>query len=243
MKSGITFIAALLMALAGVRLSLAGQPVVSHLIVTDVNPLAFSVAWVASEASTCTVRLFDEQHRELADVKAVSESRQHPPAEDLGVMKVRVQGLRPDTNYLVQTVTTSKKDGKITVYPEKPISVRTEKNAVPVSNSVFAQKIYHKNQMKGDGSLLIASVDGESYPVSGWVGGQPNPPSPWALVDLNNLYSAKSHQNLEVRGGESITVEVLAGIRGYARFTGKVPQASQGAIIELSPPIVLTDSH
>ncbi|MEJ2430620.1 MAG: hypothetical protein P8075_17135 [Deltaproteobacteria bacterium] len=223
--------------------AMAGQPVVSHLIVTDVNPLAFSVAWVASEPSTCTVRLFDEQHRNLADVKTISESRQHRPAEDLGVMKVRVHGLRPDTNYLVQTVTTSKKDGKIIIYPEKPISVRTEKNAVPVSNSVFAQKIYHTNQMKGDGSLLIASVDGESYPVSGWVGAQPNPPSPWALVDLNNLYSARTHQNLEVRGGEKITVEVLGGVRGYSRFSGKVPHASQGSIIELSPPIVLKTSQ
>ena len=220
--------------------AMAGQPVASHLIITDVNPVAFSVVWVASEPSTCTVRLLDENHRSLADVKVISESVQHPPAEDLGVMKVRVRGVRPDTNYYLQTVTTSKKDGKITVYPDKPIPVHTEINTIPVSNSVLAQKIYHNKQLKGNGSLFIASVEGGSYPVSGWVGDQPNPPSPWTLVDLNNLYSAKTHQNLEVRGGETLTVEILGGVRGYTRYNSKVPHSSQGGIIELSPPIVLS---
>ena len=244
MKTGITFIVIPLMALAVVRWAMAGQPVISHLIVTDVNPLAFSVVWVASEPSTCTARLFDEQHRNLADVKATSESRQHPPAEDLGVMKVRVYGLHPDTNYLVQAVTTSKKDGKTTIFPEKPLSVRTEKNAVPVSNSIVTQKIYHKNQMNGDGSLLIVTVNGGSSPLSGWVGDQPNPPSPWTLVDLNNVYSGVTRQNLQLKGGEPVTVEVVGGLRGYARFTQKLPPLSPKSIfVELGPPIFLNNSQ
>ena len=157
-------------------------------------------------------------------------------------MQVKVEGLMPDTTYYLQTVTTSKADGKVTVHPKKPISARTEKTATPVNNSILAQKIYFKNETPGDGSLLIVSLEGSSYPVSGWVGEYPNPPSPWALIDLNNLYSVRTHQNLEVRGGESMTIEVLGGVRGYARYAGKVPHPSQGAIIELKPPIILTNT-
>ena len=222
--------------------AMAGQPVVSRLVVTDASPLSFSVVWIASEPSTCSLLLFNERHQKLADAKILSESGQHLPAEDLGVMKVRVNNLRPDTTYYIKTVTTSKSDGKITVYPEKPIPVRTEKSAVPVDNTILAQKIYFKDHITGDGCLLLVTVEGGSSPVSGWVGGQPNPPTPWTLADLNNVYSALSHQNLQLKGGETINVEVIGGLRGYAKFTRKLPPPSPKSIfVELGPPIFLSN--
>jgi hypothetical protein len=219
--------------------ALAGEPVVWRLIVTDVTPVSFSVVYISSESSTGSVRVFDKNMRELTGLKVLSESQLYPPAEDFGLIQVKVEGLKPNKTYYLQTVTASKSDGKVTVHPKDPVSVRTEKTAIPVNNSILAQKIYFKNEIPGDGSLLIVSLEGSSYPVSGWVGGYPNPPSPWALVDLNNLYSVNTHQNLEVRGGENIIVEVLGGVRGYARYVAKVPHPSKGAIIELTPPIVL----
>ena len=221
----------------------AGEPVVSRLIVTDVTPVSFSVVYVASEPCKGSIKVFDEKMRELTGLKVVSESQLHPPAEEYGLMQAKVEKLTPGTLYYLQTVTTSKSDGKVTIHPKEPIRVRTEKTATPVNNPILAQRIYFKNQVPGDGSLFIVSLEGSSYPVSGWVGQYPNPPSPWALVDLNNLYCVKSHQNLEVRGGERVTIEVLGGVRGYVRYTGKVPHPSQGAIIELTPPIVLTTSQ
>ena len=239
LSAWVCFLCVCLLVSTGVE---AGQPVVSRLVVTDVSPLSFSVVWIASEPSTCSLLLFNERHQKLADAKILSESGQHLPAEDLGVMKVRVNNLRPDTTYYIKTVTTSKSEGKITVYPEKPIPVRTEKSAVPVDNTILAQKIYFKDHITGDGCLLLVAVEGGSSPVSGWVGGQPNPPTPWTLVDLNNVYSKLTHQNLQLKGGEAMNVEVVGGLRGYAKFSRKLPPPSAKSIfVELGPPIFLSN--
>ena len=37
------------------------------------------------------------------DAVVVSDSAKHPPAEDIGVMKVKVIGLKPDSRYFFQT--------------------------------------------------------------------------------------------------------------------------------------------
>jgi len=243
MRNSVAIVITLLLCLVVVTWAESGQPVISRVLITDVTPVSFSVVWIASEPSTCSARVFDKSMKELAGPKISSESKRHPPAEESGLMQVKVEGLMPDTTYYLQTVTTSKADGKETIYPIKLISVRTEKSATPVNNNILAQKIYFKNQVPGDGSLLIVSLEGSSYPVSGWVGAYPNPPSPWALIDLNNLYSVRTHENLEVRGGESMTIEVLGGLRGYSRYTIKIPKPSKGAIIELKPPIVLTNTN
>ena len=126
----------------------AGQPTVSHLRVTDVGPLSFSVVWISSEPSTCSLRVYDEHRKALSGVKILSESSLYPPAEDLGVMKVRVSSLEADTTYYLRTVTISKADGKLTVYPKNPVCVRTEKSAIPVNNLVLAQKIYFKEMLR-----------------------------------------------------------------------------------------------
>jgi len=243
MRIYIAIIAFFMTCLSAVVCALAGQPAVSHLRITDVSPLSFSVVWISSEPSNSSLRVFDARQKELTSVTITSESSLHPPAEDLGVMKVRVSRLKADTTYYLQTITTAKADAKVTVHPKKPIRVRTEKSAIPVNNLVLAQKIYFENQSLGNGCLMVVSVKGGSYPVTGWVGGQANPPSPWALIDLNNIYSGQINKNLEMFGGETMTIEALGGKGGYFSYSRKIPSSSDGQIIEIKPPIVLSNSN
>jgi hypothetical protein len=218
----------------------AAYPVASRLVLTDVSPVSFSAVWAASEPSTCTLHVFDQQGRELTEISVISESAIHPPAEDIGVMKVRVNNLLPDTIYYLETVTTSKATGYVTVYPENPIPVLTEESAVPVNNKVLAQEIYTEHGDHAHGSLMVVMVEGGSYPITAWVGGQINPPSPWALADVNNIYSALTHENLQTHGGEAIRVDVFGGMQGDAELEAKAPTPSEGSIFfQLGPPIVL----
>jgi hypothetical protein len=222
----------------------AGQPVVSRLTITDVGTTSFSVVWISSEPSTCTLLVFDEQRELKTGVSIEPDSKEYPPAEELGVMKVSVSGpeIFPNTTYYVQTVTTSKADNQVTIYPQDPISVRTQKTAFPTNNFVLLQDIYFEDGEYGDGSLMIVSVEGSNYPVSGWVGEYPNPSSPWAPVDLNNVYSRLTREALEINGGEIMIIEVFGGVRGYAHSVREVPPPSVGIpFVQLSPPIILNN--
>jgi hypothetical protein len=211
----------------------------SPFILTDVTPNSFSVVWIASQASTCTLRVFNEQKQELS-VDVVSENAQQFPAEDIGIMKVRVNSLSPDNLYHFQTVTTSKADTSSTVYPEDPVMVRTEKKSRPVQNKVLIQEIYFDDDSHADGSLMLVSVETASHPISGWVGAVTNPPSPWAVVDLNNVYSFFTHENLQINGGEAINVDVIAGLRGFAHYPVQVLLANEGStFVEAGPPLTL----
>ena len=240
MRGLITSVVIAGLCLGGVTFALGGPPVVSQLLVTDVSPLSFSVVWIASEPSSCTLHVFDQHKRELGRLQIISESASHPPAEDLGVMKVRVSGLKPHTTYYIQTETTSKINGKATIYPVEPIIIQTEKTTFPVNNGVLVQKIYFRNRVAGNGSLLILSVTGCSHPVSGWVGGSTRPPSPYALIDLNNLYSSLTNKTFQVIGGEKMTVLGYGGLMGFGHYTSKVPPPTQNTIVELTPPVVIS---
>jgi hypothetical protein len=218
----------------------ADPPVVSRFVITDVNPRSFAAVWISSEPSTCNLKVFDEQKNLLSGLAIIPESEQHPPAEDLGVMMVRVGGLTPDTTYYLQSITTSKRDRSETIYPqETTINVRTQKSAIVVNNCILAQKIYSFGKVPANGSLLIVSVE-DSYPVSGWVGSSPNTLSAWALVDLNNVYDSSKNMNREISGGETMVVQVYGGANEYASYQSKVPTLCQsGIILTLDPPIVL----
>jgi hypothetical protein len=216
----------------------AGQPAVSQVTVTDVIPRAFSVFWVSSEPSTCDLLVYDDQGEELLTDETVSESASHHPAEDVGVMKVRVMELEPDTTYYFQTVTTSKSDGKVTTYPPEPMPVQTEVSAGPVDNDLLAHRILKSDGVTpGQGALLIAEVDEGSYPISGWLGNAGNGElAPYVLVDLNNTYGRDSHENLELAGGEAITLTSIGGFMGFRTLTGIVPdEIGNGGTQELDP--------
>ena len=205
------------------------------MVFADVSPISFSVIWTASEPSTGSLLVFDEQLQEVTGAHIEFVSTYHPPAEDLGVMKVTVSSLEPDSTYYVQTVTTSKSDGKVTIFPDDPISVHTQKSARVINNVSIAQDVYFEDGIYAVGSIVTMFVAGSNYPISGWVGDSISPP--YASVDTNNCYDATTLMNMDLLGGEIVIIEVFGGTEGYGREVDIVPE---GAGIKLvGPPIVL----
>jgi hypothetical protein len=129
-------------------------------------------------------------------------------------MKVRVSGLAVNTTYQFQTVTTSKADGLALVTPaySELLSVVTESATTAVTNDLIKQSIYDETGSAADGTLLVASVEGGTYPITAWVG--EDLASPWARVDLNQIYSASTHENLQLQGDEELTLWSYGGLLG-----------------------------
>jgi hypothetical protein len=205
---------------------------VKHIMVTDVTPDGLSVVWQSSKPATCSLVVYDGTGMPLSDIDIVSESASHAPAEDRGVMKVRVSGLQPATTYRIRTLTTLKEDGGIDVAPLDPdfLEVETESPTSAVQNYLISQRIYDENGDPADGALLVASVDGGRYPVTAWVGeGE-------ARVDLNEVYSKDSYEKLELLGGEELTLWSFGGLLGNYVNVQKTPDPSyQGDVVTAIP--------
>jgi len=205
----------------------AGSLDANHITVADVTPDGFSVIWQVDEPSTGDLAIYDSADVLLSDVFRESESEFHPPAEDIGVMKVRVTGLQPDTTYRFQTLTIAKADGLAVFTPAYPqlMEVTTESATVVVNNDPVKQMIYDEDGNPGDGALLLASVEGGDYPVSAWVGQDVE--TPWARIDLNQVYSALTHENLQLMGGEEMSLWSIGGVLGnYVNMQKVQPQAN-----------------
>ena len=205
---------------------------VDHITVTDVTPDSFSVVWQATEASTCSLAVYDDTNTLLGNLDITSESALHPPAEDNGVMKVTVSGLQPNTTYRFQTVTTSISGGIARVAPAylDLLEVVTESATVAVANDPLEQEVYDEDEIAADGTLLMASVEGGAHPVTAWVG--ENVYGPYAQVDLNQIYSELTHENLQLLGDEELTLWSFGGMLGnyvnvqkIAAPTGQVQMA------------------
>jgi hypothetical protein len=198
--------------------------------ITDVTPTAFSVVWEANEPSTPSITVFDDAFNDITGTLVITnESAEHPPAEDLGVMKVRVTGLVPDTQYYFQTVTVAKADGTSVIYPDNDnIPVATTLTSVIVDNNLIFIQIFESDGISvAHGTLLSAEVQGALHPVTGWQGD--GIPDPYAYVDLNNLYGEATGENLELSGGEAITLRVFGGSSGTLLINGVLPDESGDA--------------
>lgn len=209
--------------------------------VTDVTPSAFSLVWVASQGASCSANVYADPDGQVSitGLNIIPDSANHPPAEQNGVMKVNVSGnsLAPGTTYYFQTVTIAP-GGTVLEPATGPLpSVRTEVSSSVVKNDLLAHKILKSDKSTAaEGALLVAEVEGGSYPITGWVGS--GAPVPWVLVDLSNIYSKTSHRNLELSGGEAITLESVGGVMGFRQLVGAVPeeiQSEPGRIQVLSP--------
>jgi hypothetical protein len=208
--------------------------------VTDVTPRAFSLVWVANQGASCSAKVYadPEGQQPMTGLSVTSDSANHPPAEQNGVMKVNVTCLAPGTTYYFQTVTVGP-GGTVFEPATGPLpSVRTEVSSSVIKNDVLAHKILKSDRSTpAQGALLVAEVEGGSYPITGWVGS--GAPVPWVLVDLNNIYSKTAHRNLELSGGEAITLESVGGLMGFRRLVGAVPEEIESEAVRirvLSPP-------
>ena len=72
----------------------------------------------------------------------------------------------------------------------------------------------------------MASVTGCDFPVTAWVG--QGVVSPWARVDLNQLYSSTTHENVQLVGGEELTLWSFGGQLGNYVNIQKVALPSGG---------------
>jgi len=208
-----------------------GAVIENSMVVTDVTPAQFCVVWGTLEPSTAWVEVFEDAQATIPFAQAVvkAESPDHPPAENIGVMKVKVLGLKPDTEYFFRTQTTLKQTGAI--YASPLHRVKTQKASAIVRNDVLVQKVSVGSGNEAPGVLVIASVDGASYPVSGWVGD--GVPGQYAAIDTNNFYHAQTRVNLELRGGEVIKLTVFGGSLGSFEIQETIPEET-GEMQQLS---------
>lgn len=207
----------------------------TRLRVTDVTARSFSLVWFAGLSATCSAKVYADPDGEMpiTDLDITSESANHPPAEQNGVMKVSVSGLAPGGTYYFQVVTISDEGTLIEPTGEGLPSVRTEISSRVVKNDVLAHRVLMSDgSTPAAGSLVLADVEGADYPVTGWV--NEDVAAPWALVDLNNVYSKSEHVNLELLGGEAIIIESIGGLSGFRRLSAKIP-AEIGIIQTLDP--------
>jgi hypothetical protein len=197
--------------------------------VTDVIPGAFSVVWMANREASCFANVYaDPEGNDLImGLTIIDESALHPPAGQEGVMKVRVSGLKPDTTYYFRRVTISNEVVLVEPATGPLPSATTELTSVVVGNDILRHKVLMSDgSTPAEGALVLADVEGSSYPVTGWVGDGISAPD--VLINLRNVYSAVEHENLELLGGESITLESIGGLMGFRRLNGEVPARSGG---------------
>jgi hypothetical protein len=231
----------------------AAVPEVSHIMVTDVTTVSFSVIWAAGEASSAGLQVFEDEAGTIPVADAIISP--HPvesgdasikeAAENNGVMKVRVTGLEFATTYYFQTITTSKSTSDVALSPEtapfmavstEALTVRSKAsggNSVPFSNDVIVADCYLDDDVTpADGTLLLASIGGGNYPVTAFVGDGIAPPK--ALIDLNNIYGRNDNENMDVAQGTSLTLLNFRGISGKSIITHKVP--ADTGLCEIKPP-------
>jgi hypothetical protein len=222
----------------------ADVPVVSHLMVTDVTTVSFSVIWASSEASTADIEVYEDADGTIAVADAIITP--HPvndpinassiveAAENSGVMKVMVTGLQADTTYFFKTITTSISTDDITEEPAaSPFSAVTTELAtvrtyldgtdvLPFSNDVIIEPCYLEDgTTPADGSLLIATVAGGHHPITAFVGDGVD--SPYALIDLNNMFSRETFENIDLTQGINLTLLNFRGVLGNSIVTHHTP--------------------
>jgi hypothetical protein len=219
----------------------AGVPEITNLFVTDVTTVSFSVIWASSEAGTADLEVFTDINGTTSPAGIVI--RPHPvhsddqlirtAAEDNGVMKVMVAGLEANATYYFRTLTTSKSTADIAAYPEAGLlSVATENQTTRTcesgediqlfSNPVIYEPCYLEDGVTAaEGTLLVATVAGGRYPITAFVGDGID--LPYALIDLNNIFGRDSNENLDLDGGQSLTLMNFRGLDGDSIVTHEVP--------------------
>jgi hypothetical protein len=242
--------------LASTRVEAAG-PAVRFITVTDVTPRSFQVVWLSAEPGTGTLRLFEAPECSNEIFTAEITSLSPPPTvggsasvSQNGVMVGKVAELEPDTEYCVRTVTTSSFSNQITIAPEPALRVRTEKKTTrsrrmavgDPSETGFSNDLAQVSVVRADptlptaGMLVLLKVKGASSPLAAFVGdgidddGDPGTPTTLALLDLNNLYDATTHESLDLMGdgSEDMSARVLGGPEAFVRVQARTVPADAG---------------
>jgi len=194
----------------------------NNVTITDVTDTQFSVVWAVNQSATGNLTVFSDLNGtdDISELVTIScESCNQPDANSNGVMKMKVEGLTPDTHYYFKPISTAKIGGEI-LMADTIFQVTTEVESGVVNNNFIAQQIVKKGwtpeneaDFIASGALLIVSVDGADYPVSAWVGD--GYPGAYAGVDLSNVYDKSTHKALEIEAGTQMTLWAFGGLLGY----------------------------
>lgn len=217
-----------------VRPGLSGAA--TRLWVTDVTPRSFSLVWTTNGPASGSANIYadSEGNQPMEGLTITDASNEHPPAGENGVIKVTISGLNPNTTYYYEYVTTSSEGVLVEPASGELPSVQTEITSVVVNNVTIVHRIVQSDGLTpADGALLLVEVEGGNYPVTGWVG--VGVASPMVLAYLDNIYSAVTHQNLQLYGGEDIILTSIGGAIGFRRLIATVP-AEIGGIHTLMDP-------
>jgi len=251
------------LALAGVAPVAALPPRVQSITVSDVTPRGFSVVWLASPGAVPSLRVFESPGCEVIVADgAVAAWPSLSAAADLGnaasargVMKARVTGLAPDTEYCVQTTSTI--GGDVTVAPLEPLVVRTASRTTkgrddggaglaPRANDLVRfDVVLSPGNVGSSGLLLLARVEGAGSPISAFIGdgvdndSNPATPTSRVLLDLNNLYARTTAETLDLSGdgSEGLTFLELGGPQGVVPVHARLvpPDGNLSEVVDPLP--------
>jgi len=89
------------------------------------------------------------------------------------------------------------------------------------SNLMVVDSYLDDKVTPAEGSLVVAMIDGASYPISAYVG--EGALSPSCAVDLYNLFDQLQHSTMEPLGGSEITIFFYKGMEQTAIRTFSLP--------------------
>jgi len=219
---------------------------VFNVTITDVTESNFSVVWFANQPSKGSLLIFSDPDGQniLNDLMIISENALHPLSETYGILKVSVKGnniILPDTKYYFKLVTTAI-DGNTQYVSDDIYEVRTEHQTNLVNNNMILQRILKPGGSDyADGTLLLAYVENASTPLTAWVGD--GYPSPFAAIDMSNLFNAETHESYEISTGKEITLCALGGILGAFTSHALIDESYENQIISPDAELIPTDNH
>ncbi len=212
--------------MAGVALA---QLAIDDLRVIDVTTSSFSVAWRSSLPAVPSVHVFSDAGG-LTEITSAVEVEAYPfvagdptlvgqylkdedkaalalTMNDLGLARLRVGSLDPDTTYYFRVVSSTETETvESPSLPDGPLSVKTSLANTFISAS--NQVVVTIDHSAPKGWVVTASTADAVYPVSGVVGDGAAPNK--AHLNLANLFNAGGH-NLEPAGITTVTFWVSNG--------------------------------
>lgn len=203
---------------------------------SDVAPRAFSLIYQGAPLDEVKLRLFADVHGQVS-INTVNVTQGYTLSgntalaqnmKDLGVVRLRVTDLQPDTAYFYQLEITSAGSQSSVLIPEStPLpSVRTISGIEAVNNPTVAVQVSHTDQQPATGSLVLIKASDSDYFLSHIVGDAY--PQDLAVGNLNNLLAPTGH-NMQLVGGESLLTNVRGGLAGQAGLLASLTGWSIGA--------------
>ncbi|HKZ17392.1 MAG TPA: hypothetical protein VJ161_08005 [Geobacteraceae bacterium] len=226
MMRHVTFALLLCLAWAGSALAV---PETLSVRVTDVTTSSFAVVWMTDVAATPGVEVYGDSSmiNRLSDTLAITPMPDAPQevlvaSRNKGILKVRVTGLTPSTNYYVRTITVDPADPTNIGYSGLQ-EVTTASTVVPyrqaedgtlqgVANDLIPLRVYIRpndnDSVPGLGDLLLLETPASPYPVTAFVG--VGAIAPEGIIDLNNFFGTDM-TSLNILGGEKAVLNIYRG--------------------------------